>query len=204
MRAWQMVLTGVLGLWCVSSAMAETIAGQVQMKGADDHRHVVVYIDGLEQRGPLTAQAEIVVDQHRLEFVPHVLPIVVGSPVTFANSDVMLHDIFLLDVDGTRHPFRSFGADHTLSHTFDKPGFATLLCRRHHEMWASILVLRNPYYAVTDREGQFTINDVPPGSYTVTAWHERRAPVSRQITVEAGGEARVDFTLGALLASRHE
>lgn len=200
MRWWQVGIVGVLTIWCASSAMAGTIQGEVLIKGEDDHRDIVIYIDGLDQLADSSARVKVEVEQHRLVFMPHVTAVMVGGVVDFVNSDNMLHDIFLLDTNGTRHPFQSFGRDHTLSYTFDNPGVATLLCRRHQEMWASILVLTNPYHAVTDRDGRYVIANVPPGNYTLTAWHERWHPMSRQVVVVKGQAAEINFELGSLVS----
>ena len=202
MRWWRAGSVGLLVFWATNGAMAETIQGRALIKGADDHRDIVVYLDGLKEDVTRGARPAVEVDQHKLVFDPHVLPIVVGSAVDIKNSDTLLHDIFLLDTDGTRHPFRSFGQDSIRSYLFEKPGIATLLCRRHQEMWASIVVLSNPYYAVTDRDGRYEIRGVPPGSYTLTAWHEQWHPVSRQVSAESGRQVTVDFQLGSLVADR--
>ena len=70
-----------------------------------------------------------------------------------------------------------------------------LLCNVHAEMSAFVVVLENPYFSVTGKDGVFTIENVPPGTYKLNAWHESLRTVSKEVTVEAGKTASVDFQL---------
>ncbi|MFN3477670.1 MAG: carboxypeptidase-like regulatory domain-containing protein, partial [Candidatus Methylomirabilales bacterium] len=65
----------------------------------------------------------------------------------------------------------------------------------HREMSAYIVVLQNPFFALTNEEGEFAIKNVPPGSYTVKAWHEKLKPQSQEVKVTEGSRVRVDFQL---------
>ena len=78
---------------------------------------------------------------------------------------------------------------------FDRPGIVRVFCDIHSHMSAFILVFSHRFYAVTDAEGRYRIDDVPPGGYSVRAWNEAAAGESRSVTVPAGGEAEANFTL---------
>jgi hypothetical protein len=80
--------------------------------------------------------------------------------------------------------------------TFDKPGRVDAFCSIHKAMNCIILVVENPYFAASDKQGRYTIPNVPPGSYRLKAWHERLPSQVKEILVLESGDLRVDFTLG--------
>jgi plastocyanin len=156
-----------------ASSQAATISGKVVVKGARDHRDVVVYIGKIEGK-TFPRQPDKVLDQIFLAFKPHVLPILAGTRVKFPNSDEIRHNVFSPNsVDGKRFNLATIPAGTSKDWVFVKPGVITLLCNVHIEMSAYIVVTETPYSAVTDKDGNFNIDDVPPGSYTIHAWHER-------------------------------
>jgi hypothetical protein len=79
--------------------------------------------------------------------------------------------------------------------TFDEVCDVPLLCNVHAEMSAFIVVLENPYFSVTGRDGVFKIDNVPPGTYKLNAWHEKLRTITKDVTVETGKTANVDFFL---------
>jgi plastocyanin len=127
-----------------------------------------------------------IVDQWNVEFIPHVLPILKGSTVDFPNTDNVRHNVYSpVPIPGT-HRMLSLGTyDPGVIKTIrlDKPGEIELRCNVHKEMSAFIVVLDNPYFILTDKSGEFTIDNVPPGKYTLKTWHEKFKPVSMEITV---------------------
>ena len=133
-------------------------------------------------------------DQVNIAFAPHVLPIVTGSVVDFPNSDTVRHNVFGPDpIPGTDEKINlgtyDIGTVKTVSLAAD--GELPLLCNVHAEMSGYIVAVPNPYFTITDRKGAFTLDNVPPGTYTLTTWHERFKPVSAEITVEAGQTAEI-------------
>jgi len=79
--------------------------------------------------------------------------------------------------------------------TFDRSGIVQVFCHIHSDMSAVALVLDNPYFAVPDAEGRYTIPRLPPGDYTVVAWHERIRPITHRLHLEPDQVARLDFTI---------
>lgn len=150
-------------------------------------RHAIKtgHIAFTKERG-LPAEAPIV-DQWNVEFIPHVLPILKGSTVDFPNTDNVRHNVYSpVPIPGT-HRMLSLGTyDPGVIKTIrlDKPGEIELRCNVHKEMSAFIVVLDNPYFILTDKSGEFTIDNIPPGKYTLKTWHEKYKPVSTEITVE--------------------
>jgi hypothetical protein len=78
---------------------------------------------------------------------------------------------------------------------FDKPGIVRVFCDIHSHMNAFILVFSHPYFAITDADGRYHIDNVPPGSYSVVAWNEGIASDPKPVTVPDGGATELDFTL---------
>lgn len=156
-------------------------------------RNVVLYV----QNAPATdadpsAHASMAQDDER--FVPHVLPIVRGTTVEFPNADDVFHNVFSLSSARTfdlgRYPKGS-----AKSVTFDQSGIVQVFCHIHSDMSAIVLVLDNPYFAQPTLTGRYSIENVPPGEYTVVGWHERIKPLRRTVKVVAGETARLDFDI---------
>ena len=176
-------------------AAGSTITGTVTAKGVASNANVVVY---LEQASGTFAPAKAVeMDQRKMQFIPHVLPIVVGTTVKYLNSDPTPHNVFSPDYEkfnlGTWPQGQS--KDHTYAKCAKAPCVYAQLCRVHPEMQGFVVVLQNPFFAVTDTAGRFAIENVPPGTYTVAVWHEKLKAAPKPVTVEAGKPLTVDFTL---------
>jgi plastocyanin len=153
----------------------------------------VVYLVGTPDLPADDGQANpAVMDQKNETFIPHVLPIVAGTAVRFLNSDKVYHNVFSLS------PTRSFDLGRYPKGqyrdvVFDKPGVVSVYCDIHTYMNAFILVLPNPYYATTDRDGRFRIRGVPPGTYEIRAWFGRWPEKSQKVVVREAGAVEVDF-----------
>lgn len=78
---------------------------------------------------------------------------------------------------------------------FDVVGETPLLCNVHSEMAGYVVSFENPYFAITDKDGNYAIEGIPPGKYTLKTWHEKLKEVSQAITVEAGKATDVNFDL---------
>jgi len=109
--------------------------------------------------------------QKNKNFDPHLLVIPVGSEVEFPNKDPFFHNVFSL-FEGKRFDLGLYESGTTRSRRFDRPGISYLFCNIHSEMSAVIIALETPYYATSDRAGEITITNVPPGRYTLKVWKE--------------------------------
>lgn len=109
--------------------------------------------------------------QKNKNFDPHLLVIPVGSQVEFPNRDPFFHNVFSL-FEGKRFDLGLYESGTTRSLRFDRPGISYLFCNIHSEMSAVIIALETPHYATSDRAGEITIPNVPPGRYTLRVWKE--------------------------------
>ncbi len=178
-----------------------TIKGEVTASGVRSPEDVVVFIEKVagEQKPPADP---VEMDQKKLSFVPHVLPIVKGTTVKFQNGDPLLHNVFWNKSDDgsyTTTNLGTWGKGDTKTYTFNSLGYVGLLCNIHPEMEGYILVLQNPYSAVVGKDGKYEIKDVPSGQYTVKTWYSKPKKLkskSANVNVEAGKTAKLDFSLG--------
>jgi plastocyanin len=158
--------------------------------------NVVIYLESpsLAESAAVRSTVPRRMEQVDQSFAPHVLPILKGTTVEFPNSDTIYHNVFSLSrtasFDLGRYPRGS-----SRSVRFDDPGLVKVFCHIHAEMSAAILVLDNPYFTTPDPAGRYAILGIPPGDYTVTAWHERARPIRRRVTIAAGRATSMDFAI---------
>ena len=151
-------------------------------------------------------------DQLNLVFVPFMLPVTLGTTVDFLNGDSVLHNVFTPDTKADKFNLGTWPKGEMRPYTFKKLGSAVILCNVHPEMEAYVVALPNPYFAVTDVDGKFTIpgkpnpklerdkRPAPPelaaGTYILHAWHPKGKLYTQQVTVPEKGAATVEITLG--------
>ena len=133
-------------------------------------------------------------DQRHETFVPHVLAITTGTTVEFPNSDRIYHNVFSLSKTRSFDLGR-YAVGRSKSVRFDRPGIVRVFCDIHSHMSAFILVFNHPFFALTDAEGRYRIDRVPPGSYSVVAWNEGLASAPRTASVPDGATTELDFSL---------
>jgi plastocyanin len=161
-----------------------------------DRRRSVVYLEtaprsAFEQRDDVRAR----MDQRNETFVPHVLAIVAGTTVDFPNNDRTYHNVFSLSRTKSFDLGR-YAAGRSKSVRFDRPGIIRVFCEIHSHMSGYILVFAHRFFAVTDDDGRFHIDGVPPGTYTLVAWNESVPQTTRRVVVpDAGGDVEVNFVL---------
>lgn len=192
------VLTALLAcflIWHAHSAMAGTIKGKVKVRGLRSPKDVVVYIDKVEgEFKPPKEHAKM--DQIKMVFTPHVLPIVAGTTVDFHNSDSVLHNVFTPDKCADKFNLGTWPEGEVRSYTYKKAGcVSVILCNVHPEMEAWVIVLQNPYFYKTDKDGIFKIENVPAGTYTLKVWHKKAKGPSQEVTVPEKGEVTMNFKM---------
>jgi len=175
-------------------ASAGTISGKVSGVTGES----VVYVDAIRGKTFPAPAEHPVMDQKGLMFQPHVMVVQVGTTVDFLNSDKVAHNTFWpsFQQGAKRGPGKNLGTwpqGEKRPFKFDQPGVAPLLCNVHAEMSGYIVVVPTPYYAITDKNGDYKIENVPDGQYNIVGWHEGGKKQTKQVAV-AGG-AKADLTL---------
>jgi len=166
---------------------------------AFERAHVAVYIEGpsgstspktLSEAGGVKAAIE----QKDRRFVPDLVVIPAGATVSFPNFDPIFHNVFSLS-NAKSFDLGNYPQGQTRLVSFPTPGAVAVYCHLHPNMAATILVTPNSWAARVDPSGAFTLNDVPPGSYTVVAWHKAVGTVRKTINVGEGANTEITFTL---------
>lgn len=196
MRAKFLIIAAVMMLASSSGLLAGEIKGKVKAKGAKHNGDAVIYIDKIPGQTFQPPKEHAMMDQKNLVFIPHVLPVLVGTTVDYLNSDDVLHNVFTPDGCAQKFNLGTWPKGQTRSYTYKEPGcIAVMLCNVHPEMEAYIVVLETPYYAVSAKDGSYMIKDVPAGKYTLKIWHEKLKGEAVSIEVPEKGEVVVDFEL---------
>lgn len=161
-------------------------------------QNVFVYVkDGLGNKLYAAPSEPVVMDQKGCRFIPHVIGVMAGQPVKFTNSDSTMHNVHMTPTISTNQtvdlsePPNGTGEMRTLG---TPELMIPVRCNNHPWMQAFINVAANPFYAVSDENGHFTIKGLPPGTYTLVADHEVLGTKSATVTVGSRQTATQDFT----------
>jgi len=167
-------------------------------------KNVFVYIkEGLTGTYPAPSET-VTVDQVGCHYTPHVIGAVVGQPVAYKNSDGLAHNVKAQPTNN-----RPFNISQPNNMTSAPQRFASaeimipVQCDVHGWMEMYVGVVAHPYFAVSGDDGSFTIGNVPPGTYTLEAWHEKYGLKTGQVTVEPNGTATVTFAYDAAMANAY-
>jgi len=164
-------------------------------RGMPDLRRSVVYLESAPRGAFEPSDAgRAVMDQRNETFVPHVLAITTGTTGHSTNYDKLYNNVFSLSKS---KPFDlgRYAAGNSRPVRFDRPGIVRVFCDIHSHMSAFILVFSHPFFALTDAEGRYRIENVPPGTYGVIAWNEGTSSDPKAVTVPDRGLVELDFTL---------
>jgi len=191
MKRTLITLAAVIAMFSLA-ASAGSISGKVSGVTGES----VVYVEAIAGKTFPAPTEKPLIDQKGLMFTPHIVAVEQGTTVEFLNSDTVAHNVFWISVGGNKklgHNLGTWPKGETRAFKFDNPGAIPLLCNVHPEMSGYIVVSPTPYFAITDKSGAYKIDNVPDGSYSVTAWHEGAKNSSKPVTV--AGEGKADFTL---------
>lgn len=142
-------------------------------------------------KGPVTT---VQIDQKECVFVPHVVVVPVGGSVEFVNSDRLLHNVKSFSKANT--PFnKAQPKSRILRFVFRKPEIIRIGCELHSWMSAWIVVTAHPFYAVTNERGEFILENVPPGTYTLHVWQETLGTVTTEVRVDGSGTSTVEVEM---------
>jgi plastocyanin len=175
-----------------------SVTGKVELAGSRDpsvakhanYSGVVVWLEPLNAAAPLQPKRAEMIQKQKM-FLPHVLAIPVGSTVNFPNYDPIFHNAFS-NYSGQLFDVGLYPPKTNRAVQFRREGIVRVFCNIHPSMSAVIVVLTTPYFAVSSRDGSFTIPNVPPGNYQLHVFHERATQetldaLSRKVTVDVNG-----------------
>src|SRR5450432_1884241 len=163
---------------------------------AFERSRVVVYLEGSAAGSPRPAGSQPVarIDQQKRRFSPETLIVEAGSKVSFPNFDQIFHNVFSLSRAKT-FDLGNYPMGETRVVTFPDPGIVYVNCHLHSNMTATIVVAPNRWNVKADRDGAFELSGVPPGRYTIVAWHKAAGFFRQRIDVTRGQGARVEFLI---------
>ncbi len=180
-----------------SASLAGDIKGKVNVQGIKSAENIAVYIDAIPDKKFDPPAQHPVIDQARMAIAPHVTVVLQGTTVDFLNSDPVGHNVYWPSISGNKklaHNLGTWPKGEKKSFQFNDLGVAPLLCNVHPEMNGYVVIVSTPYFAVTDKTGNYEIKNVPPGKYTIKTWSEDGKPTTLAVEVTASG-ATADLTV---------
>ena len=190
-------LVAGLALARTSLGKANEIKGKVNVQGIKSAANIAVYVDAISDKKFDAPKEHVVVDQNKMRFVPHVVAVQQGTTVDFVNSDPVGHNVYWPSISGNKklsHNLGTWPKGEKKPFQFNDLGVASLLCNVHPEMSGYVVVVPTPYFAVTDKDGNFEIKNVPAGKYTLKTWSEDGKPTTQAVDL-SGASATIDLTV---------
>jgi len=186
-----------LALALAGAGQANEIKGKVSVQGIKSAENIAVYVDAIPDKKFETGKEPVVMDQRKMAFIPHVAVVLQGTTVEFLNSDPVGHNVYWPSISGNKklqHNLGTWPKGEKKPFQFNDLGVAALLCNVHPEMSGYVVVVPTPYFAVTDKDGNFEIKNIPAGKYTLKTWSEDGKPTTQAVDVSAA-TATVELTV---------
>ena len=183
-----------LCLLVVSRSEAASLSGTVSFdeKPAEG---VVVYLEGVQPHLSSPRREPVVIEQRNLTFSPGVIPVVQGTTIKFVNGDNVHHGIFSPSSGAGKFSLGTYGRGEQRLMKFDTPGEIVILCNIHLEMEARVLVLKDPYFAVTTADGRYLVQDIPPGAYLLRVWRKHGQALAEPLELSLASDLALDLRL---------
>jgi len=193
----KMAVAGGFALVLVTAVAANEIKGKVSVQGIKSAENIAVYVDVIPDKKFDVSKDHVVVDQRKMSFMPHVVAVQQGTTVEFLNSDPVGHNVYWPSISGNKklaHNLGTWPKGEKKPFQFNDLGVASLLCNVHPEMSGYVVVVPTPYLAVTDKDGNFEIKNIPAGKYTLKTWSEDGKPTTQAVDISAA-TTTVDLTV---------
>lgn len=221
-RAWLPAFVSLAVALAFGSAAAGTIRGQVRVPSVSNDGlsapnpypgrassmgkrpvavrgsvlDAVVYVESITPSVDSTLSAEHgtpAMEQKDQAFGPRVIAVPVGGTVAFPNRDPIFHSVFSVS-PVKRFDLGKYGRGKSKSVTFTKAGVVNVYCDIHSDMAGFVLVVPNHAFVQPDADGRFALPSLPPGTYTVVAWHPDLKSVRRTVQIPESGDVAVDLS----------
>jgi plastocyanin len=193
---WSKFLFVIAVSLCFTYARAGNISGKVKAKGVKHNGNAIIYIEKIAGKDFTPPKEHATMDQIKMEFLPHVLPVLVGTTVDFLNNDDVLHNVNCPDQCAEKFNLGTWPKGQVHSYTFKKAGCApAILCNIHPEMEAYVFVTETPYFSVSEKDGSYSIKNVPAGTYTLNIWHEKLKGQAVSVDVPEKGDVTINFDI---------
>jgi plastocyanin len=155
----------------------------------------IVYLESVENQQLAPKPDPIVIEQRDLTFSPNVIPVVQGTTIKFLNSDNVHHGIFSPSSGVGKFNFGTYGHGEQRLVKLDTLGEVVILCNVHLEMEARVLVVKDPYFAVTTAEGRYLVQDIPPGDYLLRVWRKHKEALAEPLELSLARDLALDLRL---------
>jgi len=156
-------------------------------------QNVIVYLEDAPPALPARNLPAVVLDQVNCRYVPHVLAVRAGQTLHVTTSDPTLHNVHGTCSDNGPFNFALVAPGQFKDLTFSQPELFSVRCDVHPWMKAYIHIFSHPFFAMSDKDGAFTIRSVPPGSYTLVAWQEKYGTLRQAVQIDDGKKAEANF-----------
>jgi plastocyanin len=179
---------------CVSENGAPQTPSERLVIGENQALQNVYVKDGLGSFGFPIPTEPVVLDQDKCRYIPRVVGVRVGQPLQVRNSDPLLHNVrsngVINQAFNKSTPLEGVSFNHTFA---TKEVMVPFKCDVHGWMSAYVGVLDHPYFGTTAPDGKVVLGNLPPGTYTIEAWHELLGTKTQQITIAAKESKDVSF-----------
>ncbi len=194
---WKVAMAGAFAAVLATAGSANEIKGKVTVQGIKSAENIAVYVDVIPDKKFDAPKEHVVIDQRKMNFIPHVVAVQQGTTVDFLNSDPVGHNVYWPSISGNKklaHNLGTWPKGDKKPFQFNDLGTASLLCNVHPEMSGYVVVVPTPYFAVTDKDGNFEIKNIPAGKYTLKTWSEDGKPTTQAVDLSAA-TATVELTV---------
>jgi plastocyanin len=180
------VVAAGITLALAGAIWANEIKGKVSVQGIKSAENIAVYVEAIPDKKFDAPKDHVVIDQRKMAFLPHVVAVQQGTTVEFLNSDPVGHNVYWPSISGNKklsHNLGTWPKGEKKPFQFNDLGTASLLCNVHPEMSGYVVVVPTPYFALTDKDGNFEIKNIPAGKYTLKTWSEDGKPTTQAVEV---------------------